>query len=110
MRINLFKQSTIEDFAKENAGSVDPFKLWLIKIKAADWEKPDDMKSTFPSADLLGKGSNRVIFDIGGNNYRIICKYWVGADRFSLFIKWIGTHAQYDALCKQNKQYTVDTY
>ncbi len=110
MRINLFKQSTIEDFAKENAGSVVPFKLWLLKIKAADWEKPEDMKNTFPSADLLGKGSNRVIFDIGGNNYRMICKYWFGDSRTSLFVKWIGTHAEYDALCKQNKQYTADDY
>ena len=34
----------------------------------------------------------------------------------SIFIKdkvmecWIGTHAEYDKLCKQNKQYTVFDY
>lgn len=110
MRVNFFNKSTIEDFAKENAGSERSFKLWLIKLKSADWEKPGDMMSTFPSADLLGNGSNRVVFDIGGNNYRMICKYWFGKGRISLFVKWIGTHAQYDALCKKNKQYIAEDY
>lgn len=110
MRVNLFKRCTIEDFVKDNAGSERAFVFWLIKLKAADWEKPGDIISTFPATDLLGKGSNRVIFDIGGNNYRMICKYWFGDSRTSLFVKWIGTHAEYDALCKKNKQYTVDDY
>jgi mRNA interferase HigB len=51
-----------------------------------------------------------VVFDIGGNNYRMICKYWFGASRVHLYVKWIGTHAEYDGLCKKNKQYTVDDF
>ena len=53
---------------------------------------------TFPSADLLGDGTEKVIFDIGGNNYRIICKYWFSRDDVHLYVKWIGTHAEYDKL------------
>jgi hypothetical protein len=26
------------------------------------------------------------------------------------YIKWIGTHAEYTALCKKNQQYSVDNY
>jgi len=36
------------------------------------------IKYTFGTTDLLGKGSNRVCFDIGGNNYRMICKIAFG--------------------------------
>ena len=65
---------------------------------------------TFGSADLLGNGSDRVVFDIAGNNYRMICKYHFGATKVHLYIKWIGTHSQYTQLCDNNKQYSVNSY
>jgi mRNA interferase HigB len=48
------------------------FKLWLTFLKLADWKEPGDITKTFGSADLLGNGSDRVVFDIAGNNYRMI--------------------------------------
>lgn len=80
------------------------------KIKTADWEKPEDIKMTFNSADPLGKGSHRVIFDIAGNNYRMICKYAFGEHEVHLFVCWIGTHAEYTKLCGKNEQYTINLY
>ncbi|MHA4812335.1 type II toxin-antitoxin system HigB family toxin [Flavitalea flava] len=66
--------------------------------------------SLYNTADLLGNGSKRVVFDIGGNNYRMICKYWFGKTKIHLYIKWIGTHAEYDILCKAKKQYTISQH
>ncbi len=40
-----------------------------------------DILSTFPGADLLGGSSDRVIFDVGGNNYRLIGKYFLGTNK-----------------------------
>ena len=57
-----------------------------------------------------GNGSNRVVFDVGGNNYRVICKYWFGITRVHLYVKWIGTHAEYDKICALRKQYNVNEY
>ena len=93
-----------------NAGSRAPFVEWLSKVRKADWETPTDIKATFSSADLLGKSSFRVVFDIGGNNYRMICKYAFGERSVRLYVCWIGTHAEYDKLCNDNKQYTVYRY
>jgi mRNA interferase HigB len=76
----------------------------------ADWVDPEDITETFGSADLLGKGSERVVFDIAGNHYRMICRYHFGATRVHLYIKWIGTHAEYTKLCNDQKQYTVNSY
>lgn len=76
----------------------------------ADWEKPTDIQSAFGTTDLLGKSSNRVVFDIGGNNYRMIWKYAFGDKQVHLFICRIGTHAEYDDLCENNKQYTVNNF
>lgn len=68
------------------------------------------IKRTFNSADLLGKSSNRVIFDIGGNNYRMICKYVFGKAQIHLFVCCIGTHAAYNKLCASGVLYTVNVY
>ena len=110
MKVHLIRKETIEDFAKANAQSRTSFKEWLTKVKYADWGKPGDMQATFPSTDLLGKSSNRAVFDIGGNNYRMIGKYAFGDRQVHLFICWIGTHAEYDELCDNNEQYTVSIY
>ena len=93
-----------------HAASRSSFKLWLNAIKIADWNTPEDLVGTFGSADLLGNGSERVVFDVGGNNYRVIAKYDFAKTRVHLTICWIGTHAEYTKLCKANNQYKVKIY
>jgi len=110
MKVHLIRKESIEGYIAENPGSRSPFTEWLTKLKHADWEKPTDMRSTFGAADLLGKSSSRVVFDIGGNNYRMICKYAFGDKQVHLFICWIGTHTEYDELCDDSEQYSVNDY
>jgi mRNA interferase HigB len=110
MKVHLIRKETIEHFARQNARSRSSFQEWLTKLKYADWENPEDIQATFSSADLLGNGSDRVVFDIGGNNYRMICRYWFGTTRIHVYVKWIGTHGEYNGLCKRNRQYTVDDF
>ena len=110
MKVHLIKRQTIEDFVKANAQSRGSFEDWLEKLKHLDWKLPSDIQDTYASADLLGNGSNRVVFNIGGNNYRMICKYFFGDKQVHLFVCWIGTHAAYDKLCSKNEQYAVKIY
>lgn len=110
MKVHLIKKQTIVEYALRNARSRASFEEWLEKLKNADWEKPTDMKETFSATDLLGKSSNRIVFDIGGNAYRMICKYAFGDKHVHLFICWIGTHAEYSHLLDGYKQYTINTY
>jgi mRNA interferase HigB len=110
MRVHLIKKSTVEEFVSENERSKPSFQIWLTVIKYADWNKPEDIQNTFGSADLLGNGTYRIVFNIGGNNYRMICHYVFGENLVRLFICWIGTHAQYSKLCKEGKQYNINLY
>lgn len=110
MKVHLIKKETLEIFADNNARSRISLEDWLAKVKAAEWESPEDILYTFRTADLLGNGSDRVIFDIAGNHYRMICKYWFGTRKVHLYIKWIGTHAAYSKLCKRKDQYTIDSF
>lgn len=110
MKAHLIKEKTIRNFVLKNARSKVSFEDWLSKLKRTDWNTPEDIKDSFNSADILGKGTYRVVFDIGGNNYRMICKFGFGDTEVHLFVCWIGTHAAYNELCRQNKQYTISDY
>ena len=110
MRVHLIKKQSIEDYVLKNSRSRASFEIWLSIIKRVDWKEPNEIILTFNSADILGKGSNRVVFNIGGNNYRMICKYHFGETKVHLFVKWIGTHANYTKLCNDGRQYEIDEY
>ncbi len=112
MRVHLIKEKTILDYGQNHASSISGFERWIHRVKNADWNSPNDFNTTFANADLLGKKSKRVCFDVGGNNHRIICSYYFNKniDKVTLFIKWIGTHAEYDGICKKNEQYTIDKF
>lgn len=110
VKVRLVKKHTITKFVEAHRNSKISFDLWLEKLNSANWENINDLKLTFGAADLLDKHSNRIVFNIGGNNYRMICTYHFGKTNVHLFIKWIGTHAEYDKLCNKNLQYTINKY
>ncbi len=110
MKVHLIKKQTIENYIKKNARSKASFEIWFSIIKRVEWKEPKAIISTFSSADILGKSSERVVFNIGGNNYRMICRYHFGGSKVHLFVKWIGTHAEYTKLCNEQKQYEVSSF
>lgn len=95
-----------EKHAQSRIGLYD----FLSRIKYADWVIPADITATFPTADLLGNGSQLVVFDIACNRYRLICKYAFGKKQVHFFVCWLGTHAEYTAVCRAGKQYSINIY
>lgn len=110
MQVHLIKKKSIKDYTSINTNSINSFNIWLSILKYADWNNPLDIISTFKTADILGNGTNRVVFNIGGNNYRLICSYNFGNSKVHLFVKWIGTHSQYSKLCSKGNQFEIDNY
>ena len=110
MKIHLIRKQTIEEYVKVNVQSKSAFTYWLSVVKRADWKEPNDIIATFNSTDILGETSKRIVFNIGGNKYRMICSYHFGNEKVHLFVKWIGTHSDYTKLCMEGKQYTIDVY
>lgn len=107
MKVRLFKKKTILNYVQSNSGSHKPFENWLKGLKAADWNIPSDINKNYAGADLLGRGSCRVIFDIGGNNFRMICQYEFRENEVRLYVCWICSHAEYDRICSLNKQFFI---
>ena len=80
-----------------NANAEQPLRFWFAVTERADWGGFAEMKSDFPSVDLVG---DKAIFNIGGNNYRLIAV--VNFRSKYVLVKWIGTHAEYDRLNLEN--------
>ena len=67
---------------------------WIDEARKADSKQPVDITAQFRSASILK--NRRVMFNIKGNSYRLIVAV---AYRFAaLYIKFIGTHTEYDAI------------
>lgn len=56
------------------------------------WLTPNDVKASYATASILGR--NRVVFNIGGNKYRLVVAVLYASHK--VLIKFVGTHAQYD--------------
>jgi len=84
-------QLKLEKFMKKHSRSVTPLSIWLDEALNCNWTKPSDIKDRYRSADFLS--NNRVIFNIGGNNFRLVVliRYQNGI----VVIDRVGTHAEY---------------
>lgn len=93
MRIIAIKK--IRDFWQ--AGHADaeiPLKIWYQIFKNNRFATPTEIKKMFPSCSFVG--NNRLIFNIAGNKYRLVA--FVRYDLQIIYIRFIGTHAQYDKI------------
>jgi len=81
----------IEKFARKYANARPAFNRWRRIAEAVIWEDFEDVKRDFPSAD---KYRACVIFDIAGNNCRLIAKIDCAAQIVA--IRKALTHAEYD--------------
>lgn len=75
----------------------EPALAWYRHVLKADWSSPAAVKRDFGNASILKDG--RVVFNIAGNKYRIVV--WINYPYRVVYIRFIGTHRQYDAIDAQ---------
>lgn len=105
MKVNFVKWTNVLDVVKDDKDMLRAFLKFYLKIKEVDWKIPSDVISTFNTTDLVKcEGLNRLVFNVGGNKYRLVCGYYFGTSFISLFVKFVGTHDEYDRIdiCKIN--------
>jgi mRNA interferase HigB len=62
---------TLRLFWEERPPAETPLRTWYAMVSQASWGSPADVKEQFGTAVDFVAG-NRVIFDIGGNKYRLV--------------------------------------
>ena len=92
--MRVISRSTLSAFWSNHTNSKSALEAWFWEARHATWQSSSDIKAAYKTASFLI--DNRVVFNIKGNDYRLIVSvaYQFGA----VYIKFIGTHAQYDAI------------
>jgi mRNA interferase HigB len=90
--MRIVAKKTLLDFIEKHALSGQALLAWHAEAANAIWKTPQDIKAHYASASFVGK--NRVVFNIKGNDFRLIVAiaYRIGV----VYIKFVGTHAEYD--------------
>ena len=71
-----------------------PLESWYEEALKSAWTSPQAVKARYGSASICG--NNRIVFNIGGNKYRLVVEVQYRAG--IVWVKFIGTHAQYDKI------------
>lgn len=91
--MRIIAKRTLRSYWEANPDAEQPLKSWYAIASRANWSTPHDVKAVYGSASVVG---DRVVFNISGNKRRLIVRfdYRQGLG----FIKFIGTHAEYDKI------------
>lgn len=94
--MRVIARSTLRRFweQKRYADAQGPLSAWHDEACTAAWKTLQDIKDVYISASICG--SNRVVFNIGGNKYRLVVEVQYAAG--IVWVKFVGTHAQYDKI------------
>jgi mRNA interferase HigB len=84
----------LREYWTRYADAEGPLKAWFASTERAIWNTPHDIKAEYAAASILS--TDRVVFNIKGNHYRLIVA--VAYDAKIVFVKWFGTHAEYDRI------------
>jgi mRNA interferase HigB len=92
--VKVISRKILRDFWQHHADAELPLRIWESKVKHADWKHAHEVKKDFGDADPVG--DNRIVFNIKGNHYRLVAIVIFRNHR--LYIRWIGTHKEYDKI------------
>jgi mRNA interferase HigB len=98
--VRIIALSTLKAFVNRSPAYTDarePVMAWYRQVRSADWATPADMKRAVGSASILNDG--RAVFNIAGNKYRIVV--WINYPYRVVYVRFIGTHRQYDKIDAQ---------
>ena len=94
--MRIISKKTLKDFYEQSKynDSENALESWHKEVLKLEWSNPNEIKGMYRSASIIG--NNKVVFNIAGNKYRLIVtiNYYAKI----VFIKFIGTHKQYDKI------------
>jgi mRNA interferase HigB len=97
--VRIIALSTVKSFLRRSGvdDAREPMMAWCRQVQAADWSKPAELKRDVRTASILKDG--RAVFNIAGNKYRVVV--WINYPYHVVYIRFIGTHRQYDVIDAQ---------
>lgn len=96
--MRILAKKILRDFWEKNPETKEQLKSWYQETSKSNWTNPNYVKEEFPNSRLIP--NNRVIFNIKGNQYRLIVR--VNYKYQMVYVRFIGTHEDYDKIDPTN--------
>lgn len=105
MKVKLIKWHNVVQYCRGDKKIERAFKKFHFRLVRGDFNTPQDLVKGFGNSDLvtcIKTGNTRIVFNVGSNKYRMICGYYFAPKWVILYIKFVGTHKEYDDIdvCK----------
>ena len=71
--MRVIAKRTLRTFWESDPRAEQPLKAWYAIAAKAYWSSPTDVKMAYGNASIVG--NDRVVFNIGGNRYRLIVRF-----------------------------------
>jgi len=96
--MRVISRKTLRRFWEKSlyADAEQPLKAWFREAMKGDWDSPAAVKAAYRSASIVA--NSRVVFNIAGNKYRYKLVVKVNYPYRVMYIRFVGTHRQYDAV------------
>jgi mRNA interferase HigB len=98
--MRIIARRTLRQFVEKRVGQKDHRALkaaldaWFDEVSKAQWTGSADVKNLYRTASIIT--AERIVFNIKGNAYRLVVS--VDFEKAIVWIKWIGSHKEYDAI------------
>jgi mRNA interferase HigB len=98
--MRIIARRTLREFIATRAGQKDQRALkaaldaWFDEVRKARWRNAADVKRLYATASIVT--GERIVFNVKGNSYRLAVS--VDFEKSIVWIKWIGTHRDYDRI------------
>ncbi|MEO7190260.1 MAG: type II toxin-antitoxin system HigB family toxin [Vicinamibacterales bacterium] len=90
--MRIIAKRALREFWQKHPDAEEPLLAWYREAEQEDWDTPAKVKMKYRSASIVG--DSRVIFNIKGNDYRLVVK--INYPYRVVYIRFVGTHAEYD--------------
>lgn len=90
--MRVIAKKILREFWVNHADCEQQLKSWFREAERSKWKNSNEIKKEYPSASILK--DNRVVFNIKGNNYRLIVR--INFHYQMMWIRFVGTHKEYN--------------
>lgn len=92
--MRVISKKPLREFWEKHADAKAALQAWYEDALRAQWRTPGEIKDSYRTASIIG--DNRVVFNIKGNDYRLVIK--LHYDRGVAYVRFVGTYREYDRI------------
>lgn len=90
----IIARKSLREFWERYPDAEATLKAWYYDVQQAIWSSPNEIRQVYATASIIEH--NRVVFNIRGNQYRLVVA--INYAYHIVYIRFVGTHQEYDRI------------